>query len=760
MPKKRLNTLPRPYTRTELYLDGIIRNKNIQGMPLPYTRTEQYLYYILKNGIAGGGGGGVPFVGLTGANLVGNQIIFDKSDGTTIPVNLSDFVNKSSDNTFTGKNIFNELSLGLPNKTNYIIQNGNYGEAVTQIKTGNRAITSHSVASSNGYVKSLVARVDNVKIGDKVNVNIWEVTKGADRSQDVPKLLRSNIEVDVIPKDGYFNGGNAIKCPINKKYDKDTYFIFQLLGNAKVFRAANINPPSDDYIRIEENVHVTTAAIEASRDNLVGVYLLELGDVNIIDLISSSSGSAGTGTVTTVNRQPSDVQGNVTVNAEHINTQAGITVQEALDNKVDITTLDDYITEIDADRKYVQQTQVGNAPNLIPQLNQEGKLVGSIIPELSITRVQTVATEQDALAKINDDTANGLQTGDVVVITQNNNSIYMYNGTGTQVFKDNFIELSIGDGTVKVINNQRPTPNGEVIINSDHISYNNQASNLQSNNVKDAIDELNRKFVSNIRYESADRSLHQTIDGSDTKIVDGIVTKWGDLEHVTQSRLKNIFDKNTQVEENKRYFFDHIEVNPDWKIAKIPCQAGDEFTVIKSVDNDSSQMGLFEAGDINIQNINANHKSVKGRRVYHFTIPSSATNAAYFVISMKNDVTNIDEVMVFKENVVDGDIPTNYIPFSDGASVIINSNEVALTFDKTGTSLSSATIHSAIKELDRKIITTTGSVASINGQNGAITLSMDNSVDEIQFSVNGNKVSSIPYPTQNEIDTLKARLNL
>lgn len=223
-------------------------------------------------------------------------------------------------------------------------------------------------------------------------------------------------------------------------------------------------------------------------------------------------------------------------------------------------------------------------------------------------------------------------------------------------------------------------------------------------------------FVTEVNYDTNGSILKYVKNGLETEITK-VVTEWKDLEYTTQSSLKNVFDKNTQVEDNKRYYYDRIQENQDWKIARIPCQAGDEFTIIKSDRNDSSQIGLFEASGVHIQSTSATYKLVKGRVVYHLTIPSSVNNVSYFVVSMEKNITNSDEVMVFKENVVDNDIPTNYVPFTDGATVIINSSEVALSFDGTGTNLSSSTVHSAIKELSGKIANAGGgTVTSVNNK--------------------------------------------
>lgn len=281
----------------------------------------------------------------------------------------------------------------------------------------------------------------------------------------------------------------------------------------------------------------------------------------------------------------------------------------------------------------------------------------------------------------------------------------------------------------------------------------------QFKNVVDALwNKIKINFITEVEYDSNNKKLKYTKNGVEQEITK-IVTEWQDLEHTTQSSIKNIFDKNTQVEEDKIYSFNSISPDTNWKIIKIPCKAGDEFTIIKSANNDSSQIGIYDENKTHLRRIDATHTQENGKRVYRLTIPNDLQNASYFVNSMHNDTTNINEVMVFKENVVSNNIPTNYVPFSDGATVFIDSSEVALSFDGTGTSLSSATIHSAIKELDGKVGNAGGggTVTSVNNQNpdpqGNVTIGiadiqglqgqLDGKIDKTQIGTTNGMIPQI-----------------
>lgn len=570
-------------------------------------------------------------------------------NGNRVEVDLSKFARLDEDNIFSGdSNIFKELSLGLPNKTNYIIPSGTYGPAVTQIKTGNRAITSHTVATSNGYVKNLVARVDNVTLGEKINVNIWEVTKGQDRSQDVPKLLHSNLEVEVISSTGYFATGFAIKCPINKKYNKETYFIYQILQPAKLFRATNINPTSDDYIRIEENVDVTTATIILSRNDLVGVYLLELGDVNIGDLLDNNNG-----TVTSVNGQTPNDLGAVTVDAEHIN-------YDNATSQLNSTDVQGAIDEVDGK---IQNTYVES--NFNP-----------VNGELTLTK------------------ANG---------------------------QDDVLDLS--------------------------------------------------SLLFDVTFDDTNNTLNKVQNGVTTPVIDHVVTEWDDLEFVskTKNNIRNIFNKHTQIVKD-RYYTPvsgggyQIHNNTNWDLAYMPVVPGQEITLIKNA-HDSQNYGVFNEQNIHQQHISSSGQLVNGMRVYRMTIDATLPqgNTYYLLINMHktgNNPIDPNKVMVFDGNIIDDDLPKEYIPYATHGSIYIDGNEVVHTFNPAGSSLVSQNTQDAIIELDRKITTTNeSSIKTINSQTpdtqGNIDLELENAQDVINFKVGAQTINTITYATQPEVDAIK-----
>lgn len=410
--------------------------------------------------------------------------------------------------------------------------------------------------------------------------------------------------------------------------------------------------------------------------------------------------------------------GNITLNAEHmnyddVNTQLGVrTVQEAIE------VLKDNIDLIDTADIHIVANET----------------------ELNNLLAQGVLKKSDIIYIID-------STG---VVDYDN--VNVNNGT-------NPVAMIYDDGVVgnhlRVFSKVVPTIN----LNASNVSFDsNNVDGVTANNVQTAIEEVNRKFVSNVSYDATDRSLKQTKDNQESTLVTGIVTKWGDLEHTTQSTtLKNIFDKTTQVEDNKQYYFGSIRDNQEWKIIKVPCSVGKEYTITKGIKHDSQQFGVYDSNGTLIHNgSTTSNKLINGRMTYKLTIPVTATDATYFVTSLFKVDSNENDVMVFEGNLTDDEIPVDYIPFMDGASVLVDSNEVALTFDKTGTSLISVTVHSAIKELDKKIVNAGGgTVTSVNGVNpnpqGNVTVGitditgLQGQLDgKVSTSEVGNEANKIP----------------
>lgn len=268
-------------------------------------------------------------------------------------------------------------------------------------------------------------------------------------------------------------------------------------------------------------------------------------------------------------------------------------------------------------------------------------------------------------------------------------------------------------------------------------------------------------FVTEVKYDTNGSMLKYVKNNQDEEITK-VVTEWKDLDYTTQSSIKNIFDKNTQVTEDRHYFVGKgFYDDQSWRMATIPCSGEKQFTIVKMSNHDSGHIAFLGErnnilGDVNF----SSYETVGGKTVYRITIPSNLTDVAYFTVNIHKQTLTPDQLMVFSGHIDNNDIPTNYVPFADGATVLIDSNEVALSFDGTGTDLSSATIHSAIKELNGKIANAGGgTITSVNGVQpvgGNVSIGINNipqlqdSLDnKVNTSLVGNDANKIPVLDRN-----------
>ena len=91
------------------------------------------------------------------------------------------------------------------------------------------------------------------------------------------------------------------------------------------------------------------------------------------------------------------------------------------------------------------------------------------------------------------------------------------------------------DGVVREVNGKQPLPNGSVTVTSSDIEYDNQASQLASDNVKDAIDELVTKLNS--------KAENITNTGTELQLLGNNAQVLGSVQLMTQQEVQNIIDQ-------------------------------------------------------------------------------------------------------------------------------------------------------------------------------------------------------------------------
>ena len=414
------------------------------------------------------------------ASLDGNTLKIEKENGSTIDVNLKpilkannidyddantnlgldnvqdvlEFLEKdkaslSKNNVFVGTNTFSDVK--LLGKNTFVETDGYWqtGFHPTDRYCGYRSVSTHSDgASTPKYVSAIRIDVnEGLDVGDTVGgVHIVEVEKKTSKLTDIVGDKITEGGSFIVEKDS--RGQKVIYVPVEKEYTKDTYFLIGQAGLSQMAQSCYLNVPDDDSINrlMFNDLPATGQPLNHTYGiNWVIRHALTNDTIDVREELKSLNNkitNAGSGTVTSVNGQTPNDQGEVTVGITNIQG-----LQDALDNKVNTS-------------------EVGNENNKIPRLNN-GKLVDDIIPELAITRIVDATDQADALAKVN---SRDIQVGDSVRLTGEENKVYQYTGKEPGVFTDRFIEISLGDATVRTVNGEKPRPNGEVTVHGNQIS--------------------------------------------------------------------------------------------------------------------------------------------------------------------------------------------------------------------------------------------------------------------------------------------------
>ena len=284
---------------------------------------------------------------------------------------------------------------------------------------GYRGLTSASFVDN--YVSELiVCAKSNATDGDRTNWKVWAIKKGARQEEDTvfATYHKDNVQVETIPLNG--QSAKCVRFAIGREFNEEIYFMVQCTsGSIKV-----CNP---------------TSAYHSDVVNL--------------------------------SEPPSDAVGSTirwTTNVQNSNTAI---IQ--LIGRESISSLAEKIRNTQADSsKYVLQSETTNTGGEIQyagkvvKLGTDGKINSNMIPEIAINRVLQATNKDNALHLIGEG-KDRLQVGDVVVL-QDTSKIYIYkgrpDGETRNDFNRDFLEISMGNGTVKTVNSVAPDTHGNVSI--------------------------------------------------------------------------------------------------------------------------------------------------------------------------------------------------------------------------------------------------------------------------------------------------------
>lgn len=322
---------------------------------------------------------------------------------------------------------------------------------------GFRQLTTSAFA--DGYVDHIRIYVDNANDSPTSTWKVWAITKGANEkeSDTVNKVIPTAASLKV---NSIVEGSETKKfviIPVKESFENETYFI----------------------------VRCDTHKLEVSQD-IKTAYRKDVVNLN--------------------KSQPPDTA-NATIDWTY-NADNNTAIMY-LYGRESIGSLSLKLNQVQTDgSKYVLKSDTTDTGGTgqqgkVVKLGADGKLNTNMLPELAINRVLTSATKTSALA-LRGNGSNQLQLGDIVIITGEKNKAYMCKHETDTNFDNSFLELSLGNGAVKSVNNVLPTEaNGNVSIDLANLP------NVQA--------ELNKK-ISNITLKSDKK--HLTITKADNQTTD------------------------------------------------------------------------------------------------------------------------------------------------------------------------------------------------------------------------------------------------
>ncbi len=314
------------------------------------------------------------------------------------------FAQLGAENVFTKKNTFDDVVM-IKRETMYVNSPINNDPVVltgSNKIVGCREYTSHS-NGNNGYVKSVKLKVnDTYSVGSTLRyIRLWSVEKGDSLEQDVilEEIHSPETYFTVKEEVGF---GKYIEMFVDRKFENPTYF---LVGHGNSISYTKTVAESDDniYGTLNSVPQVGHTGITSTHRQYLVQYGLIGESMNLaVELEKLSNISSGS--VFSVNNVKPDGQGNVSI-------------------------------------------EMSNIPGL---LGDNSKLATNIMPDIAITSVTVVDSEEEAMGLT-------VQVGDVVIRTDQQGESYICNNEQGDSFANKFVRLGSASDTIKTINRQPST---------------------------------------------------------------------------------------------------------------------------------------------------------------------------------------------------------------------------------------------------------------------------------------------------------------
>lgn len=369
------------------------------------------------------------------SNYFGKVAIIGK--GSSLKERLSDMARTNEFNNFTSSNNFKKIFFEDGYLNTAILSTINNTRA-TEPSTGTNiysATPSFRVSANTFVDKIIIGLGDNVEVGSEViGVNIGTV--GVDNNTVIEHLMVQGTSTAIENTYSEISCSKIISVPINRIFDREVYFMVGAKGMVwNEARYANVTASGGN-----DGMPSVGTRLYPNNTNYVGKTLV-IGQ--------------------------------------------GLSVQEGFEKSISAYNTINQATASGGNDKVGKLVKVSDT----------GKLDESLIPAIALNEVIPATNKENALSMIGSGVGQ-INRGDIVTLSDG--SIHIYKGRPSGQIDNNFdrdfLSLSVGNGTVKKVNNVAPGADGNVTIVAANIEY-HTGSNI---NMKEAIDgKVNTSDTSN-----------------------------------------------------------------------------------------------------------------------------------------------------------------------------------------------------------------------------------------------------------------------
>lgn len=369
------------------------------------------------------------------SNYFGKVAIIGK--GSSLKERLSDMARTSEFNNFTSSNNFKKIFFEDGYLNTAILSTINNTRA-TEPSTGTNiysATPSFRVLANTFVDKIIIGLGDNIEVGSEViGVNIGTV--GVDNNTIIEHLMVQGTSTAIENTYSEISCSKIISIPINRIFDKEVYFMVGAKGMVwNEARYANVTASGGN-----DGMPSVGTRLYPNNTNYVGKTLV-IGQ--------------------------------------------GLSIQEGFEKAINTYNTVNQATASGGNDKVGKLVKVSDT----------GKLDESLIPAIALNEVIPATNKENALSMIGSGVGQ-INRGDIVTLSDG--SIHIYKGRPSGQIDNNFdrdfLSLSVGNGTVKKVNNVAPGADGNVTVVAANIEY-HTGSNI---NMKEAIDgKVNTSDTSN-----------------------------------------------------------------------------------------------------------------------------------------------------------------------------------------------------------------------------------------------------------------------